>query len=70
VRDKYGVNRLACICAIDRATLVTVCDYWAPGVEVTGIHEMVANALILDGENKDRKIGFRMEPLKGMEGEE
>jgi hypothetical protein len=49
---------------------VTVCDYWAPGVEVTGIHEMVANALILDGENKDRKIGFRMEPLKGMEGEE
>ena len=24
---------------------MTVCDYWAPGVKVTGIHELVANAI-------------------------
>ncbi len=33
VQEKYGVNQLAARCAIDRATLVTVCDYWAPGVK-------------------------------------
>ena len=31
VRDAHGVNTLVTICAIDRATLTTVCDYWAPG---------------------------------------
>ncbi len=69
VQEKHDVNRLACICAIDRATLVTVCDYWAPGVQVTGIHELVANALVFDGE-KERTTDLRGEPLKGMEGEE
>ncbi len=49
VQQKHGVNRLAAICAIDRATLVTVCDYWAPGVQVTGITELVANAMVLQG---------------------
>jgi Fe-S oxidoreductase len=62
VRDKYDVNQLACVCAIDRATLVTVCDYWAPGVEVTGVHEMVANALIMKGQ-KDRTLDLRLQPL-------
>ncbi|MBW1871642.1 MAG: (Fe-S)-binding protein [Deltaproteobacteria bacterium] len=62
VQDKFGVNQLACICAIDRATLITVCDYWAPGVEVTGISELVVNAMILEGEN-DRKINLRLEPI-------
>jgi Fe-S oxidoreductase len=62
VRDKHGVNRLACMCAIDRATLNTVCDYWAPGVLVTGIHEMVANALVFKDEKK-RETDLRDEPL-------
>ncbi|OGQ82255.1 MAG: menaquinol oxidoreductase [Deltaproteobacteria bacterium RIFOXYA12_FULL_58_15] len=67
VKEKFGVNKLAAICAIDRATLQTVCEYWAPGVTVTGVHEMVANALVLDGE-KEREVNFRMEPLPGKEG--
>ena len=52
VQEKHGVNRLAAMCAIDRATLVTVCDYWAPGVKVTGITELVANAMVFRGEKK------------------
>jgi Fe-S oxidoreductase len=63
VQQKHGVNRLAAMCAIDRATLTTVCDFWAPGVKVTGIHELVANALIMKGE-KERVLSFRKEPLK------
>jgi len=62
VRDKYDVNQLACICAIDRATLITVCDYWAPGVEVTGIHELVANAMVMKGQ-KERTLDLRLQPL-------
>ena len=54
------------MCAIDRATLVTVCDYWAPGVEVTGITELVANALIMPGQ-KQRKVNLRLEPIPGVE---
>ena len=69
VRDKHDVNRLAAICAIDRATLVTVCDYWSPGVEVTGITEMVANAMILDGQH-ERKTDLRMDPIPGLEEDE
>jgi Fe-S oxidoreductase len=67
VQEKYGVNQLAAMCAIDRATLVTVCDYWAPGVRVTGISELVANALILKGE-KRRTKNLRLEPIPGMGG--
>jgi len=69
VQEKYGVNRLAAICAIDRATLVTVCDYWAPGVKVTGITELVANAMVFEGEH-ERKVDLRLEPIPGMEGEQ
>jgi Fe-S oxidoreductase len=63
VHDKFGVNQLACMCAIDRATLVTVCDYWAPEVRVTGIHELVCNALQMKG-GKDREVDFRLEEIE------
>jgi Fe-S oxidoreductase len=64
VRDKHGVNVLSCICAIDKATLPTLLEYWVPGVEVAGIHEFVANALIMQGE-KERDTDLRGEPLAG-----
>jgi hypothetical protein len=64
VQEQYGVNQLAAMCAIDRATLTTVCDYWAPGVKVTGITELVANAMILEGEH-ERTLNLRMEPIHG-----
>ena len=69
VKEKYGVNMLACICAIDRAALVTSVDYWVPGVRVTGVHEMVANALVCKGEKK-RTTDLRGDPLPGIGGEE
>jgi Fe-S oxidoreductase len=69
VRDKYGVNMLANICAIDRAALSTSMDYWVPGVSVTGTHELVANALVMKGE-KERTLDIRLEPLPGKEGNE
>jgi len=65
VQEKHGVNQLAAMCAIDRATLVTVCDYWAPGVKVTGISELVANAMVFTGE-KTRTENLRLEPIPGM----
>jgi Fe-S oxidoreductase len=66
-QERYGVNMLAAICAIDRATLITVCDYWAPGVDVTGIHEMLANAMIMKDETKERTLNLRLEPLKELQ---
>jgi Fe-S oxidoreductase len=69
VKEKYGVNMLANICAIDRATLSASMDYWVPGVKVTGVHELVANALIMTGE-KERETDLRGEPLPGKEGNE
>jgi hypothetical protein len=44
-------------------------EYWVPEVDVTGVHEMVANALIMEGET-ERKTDLRGEPLAGMEDEE
>ena len=67
VKDRHGVNMLANICAIDRATLSASMDYWVPGVRVTGVHEMVANALVMKGE-KERETNLRGEPLPGKEG--
>ncbi|MBI5844446.1 MAG: (Fe-S)-binding protein [Deltaproteobacteria bacterium] len=69
VHETHGVNTLATVCAIDRAALPTALDYWVPGMRVTGVHELVANALILDGEN-ERTTDLRGEPLAGMEEEE
>jgi Fe-S oxidoreductase len=69
VHEKHDVNMLACICAIDRAVLPNLMEYWVPEVEVTGIHEMVGNALVFEGE-KERTTNLRGEPLPGMEDEE
>ena len=69
VHEKHGVNMLSCICALDRAVLPTSMEYWVPDVDVTGVHEMVGNALILDGEKK-RITNLRGDPLPGMEDEE
>jgi Fe-S oxidoreductase len=66
VHEKHGVNMLSCICAIDRAALSSSMEYWVPEVEVTGVHELVGNALILPGEGK-RTTDLRSEPLPGME---
>ena len=68
VHEKYGVNKLACVCAIDRATLLALMEYWCPEVGVCGVSELVGNALIMEGE-KERDMGLRFEPLAGMEGE-
>ena len=69
VHDKHDVNMMACICAIDRATLTTLCEYWVPDVEVIGIHELVGNALILEGEKK-RTMNLRGEEFPWVEEEE
>jgi Fe-S oxidoreductase len=66
VHEKHGVNMMACICAIDRAVLPASMEYWVPEVDVTGVHELVGNALILPGEQK-RTTDLRSEPLPGME---
>lgn len=69
VRDQYGVNLLACICAIDKAAFPTLLDYWVPGVEVAGVHELAGNALVMDGE-KERTTDLRGDPLPPSEEEE
>lgn len=66
VKERYGVNLLACMCAIDRATLPTLLEYWVPGVGVSGVHELVGNALVMKGE-KERTTDLRGTPLKEME---
>ena len=62
VHEEFGVNLLSCICAIDRATLPPLLQFWVPGVEVSGVHELVGNALIMKGE-KERTTDLRGEPL-------
>ncbi|MDZ7699684.1 MAG: (Fe-S)-binding protein [Deltaproteobacteria bacterium] len=69
VHDEYGVNMLSCICAIDRAAFPTLMDYWVPGVGVTGVHELLANALVMDGET-ERTSDLRGEDLPDAPGEE
>jgi Fe-S oxidoreductase len=68
VHEKYGVNMLACICAIDRAAFPPLMEYWVPEVGTTGVHELVANALVLDGEI-ERTTDLRFEPLENEEDE-
>jgi len=60
VHDKHGVNLLTCICAIDKATLPALMDFWVPGVQVGSVHELVANALVMKDE-KDRTTDLRGE---------
>jgi Fe-S oxidoreductase len=68
VHDTHDVNMLATICAIDRAVLPDLMSYWVPDVDVTGVHEMVANALNLPGQN-ERTTDLRGEELPGAEGD-
>jgi len=63
VHEKYGVNIMACICAIDKAAFPPLFEYWLPGMEVAGIHELVGNALVMKGE-KERTTDLRGESLK------
>jgi hypothetical protein len=69
VHEKHEVNLMSCICAIDRATLQALVDYWTPEVEVSGIHELLGNALILEGEKK-RTMNLRGEEFPWVEEEE
>ncbi len=69
VREHYGVNMLANICAIDRASLKSLMDYWVPDVNVCGLHELVANALVMNGE-KERTTDLRGEPLPSAQAKE
>jgi Fe-S oxidoreductase len=73
VQEKYGVNHLGCICALDRATLPTLMQYWVPDMEVTGITELVGNALVFENEI-ERTTDLRDRDLVGAgspeEGEE
>jgi len=62
VQEKHDVNMLACICAIDRAVLPDLMSYWVPEVDVTGVHEMVGNALNLPGQG-ERTMDLRSEEL-------
>ncbi len=60
VHEKHDVNTLACVCAIDRATLTTLMNYWVPQVEVAGLSELVGNALVIEGEQRqDLTEGLR-----------
>jgi Fe-S oxidoreductase len=61
VHDRYGVNVLTCMCAIDKATLSPLMEYWVPGVEVAGVHELLGNALVMKGE-KAREVDLRGAP--------
>ena len=69
VHEKYGVNVLSCVCALDRAAFPPLMNYWVPGVEVNGVHELVGNALVMEGE-KEREENLRGEPLSATEGDE
>jgi len=68
VHEKHGVNTLACMCAIDKATLPPLMEFWVPGVEVCALHELVGNALIVKGEK--RTTDLRQNPLPGLEEKE
>ena len=65
VKEKYGVNMVACLCAIDKASLPPLFEYWVPGVEVCGVHELVGDALIVKGETRTSTL--RGEPLEEAE---
>jgi Fe-S oxidoreductase len=51
VRDKFGVNMMSCVCAIDKATLPPLAEFWAEGVQICGVTELVGNALVMEGKN-------------------
>ena len=43
--------------------LPPLANYWAPGVTVSGVHELVANALVMKGE-QPRTMNLRQEDLE------
>jgi len=59
VQERHGVNLMTCICAIYKATLPAVADFWAPGVEIGSVHEMVGNALVMEGETRTTDLRTR-----------
>ncbi len=67
VHEKHGVNVLSCVCAIDKATLPPLLEFWVPEVQVAGVHELVGNALVMKGEKEDR-TDMRGEPFLTEEG--
>jgi Fe-S oxidoreductase len=67
VHERHGVNLLCCICAIDKATLPPLMEYWVPGVEVGALHELVANALVMKGEKRTGDL--RGQPFAAQEDE-
>ncbi|MCP4686059.1 MAG: (Fe-S)-binding protein, partial [bacterium] len=69
VKENDGANILLCMCAIDKATLPPLLEYWVPDVEVGGVHEMVGNALVMTGQH-DRPTDLRGTPYPGKEGSE
>jgi len=62
VKKQHQVNALITICAIDRATLPPLMRYWNPGVAVYGLHELVGNALVMEGETP-RTEDLRENPM-------
>ena len=62
VQEEHGVNILTCICSIDKANFPTLLEYWVPGVETGGVHEMLGNALVMKGE-KERTTDVRGQAL-------
>jgi len=68
VHETNGVNMLACVCAIDRAVLPPLMEYWVPEVQVTGVHELVANALNLSGQN-ERSSNLRGEEIEELKAQ-
>ena len=66
VNERFGVNLVACICAIDKATLPPLLEYWVPGVDVAGVHELVGNALVMQGE-RERTADLRGQTFAGKE---
>jgi Fe-S oxidoreductase len=67
VHERHGVNLLCCICAIDKATLSPLMEYWVPEVQVGALHELVANALVMEGESRTGDL--RGQPFAGQEDE-
>lgn len=68
VHEKHDVNLLCCICAIDKATLPPLMEFWVPEVEVGALHELVGNALVMRGET--RTTDLRQQPIPSLQPKE
>ena len=67
VHEKYGVNMLATICAIDRAALPAAMEYWVPEVDTTGMHRTGGQRPDSARRARNETTDLRGEPLPGME---